>query len=162
MTRWYPLEPADDDFLRTAPARTVQVIDVPVPAETLWAALTADDAVVSWGPGATKVRWVGERPLGVGTVRELTIGGVATVRELFYRWDEGHRKSFAVTESTLPGIRRIAEDYLVETTPTGSRLTWTMAVEMSLLAGPTRFLVAPVLSLGIGAMARGLKKKLSA
>lgn len=162
MTRWYPLEPADDDFLRTAPARTVQVIDVPVPAEKLWAALTADDAVVSWGPGATKVRWVGERPLGVGTVRELTIGGVATVRELFYRWDEGHRKSFAVTESTLPGIRRIAEDYLVETTPTGSRLTWTMAVEMSLLAGPTRFLVAPVLSLGIGAMARGLKKKLSA
>lgn len=162
MTHWFPLEPADDDFLRTAPARTVQVIDVPVPVETLWAALTADDAVVSWGPGATKVHWTGERPFGVGTVRELTIGGVATVRERFYRWDEGHRKSFAVTESTLPGIRRIAEDYLVEPTPTGSRLTWTMSVETSLLAGPTGFLVSRLLSLGIGGMTRGLKKKLTA
>ncbi len=159
---WYPLAPADDEFLRTAPARTVKVLDVPVPVETLWAALTADDAVVSWGPGATKVRWIGERPFGVGTVRELTIAGAVTVHEQFYRWDEGKRKSFFIAESTRPGIKRMAEDYLVESTPTGSRLTWTVAVEVAKFAGPTGPLVTPGLSLAIGTMVKGLKKKLTA
>ncbi len=64
MTHWYPLEPADDDFLRTAPAVTTKVIEVGVPVETLWEALAADDAVVSWGPGVTKVQWLGGRPFG--------------------------------------------------------------------------------------------------
>ena len=160
MTRWFPLESADDEFLRSAPARTTKVVDVPVPVETLWAALTADDALVSWGAGATKMTWLTPRPFGVDTVREVTVGGVATVHEKFYRWDEGKRKTFAVSESNRPGIRRMVEDYVVESTPTGSRLTWTVGVEVAHLAGPTGFLVSQVLSVAIGTMASGLGKKL--
>ena len=131
-----------------------------MPAETLWAALSADDAVVSWGPGVTTTRWVGQRPYGVGTVREVTVGGVATVREKFYRWDENERMTFAVVESSRPGIRRFAEDYVVEPTPTGSRLTWTVAVEVARGAGPTAPLVRGLLSLAVGSMVGGLGKKL--
>ncbi|KQY57112.1 MULTISPECIES: SRPBCC family protein [unclassified Nocardioides] len=159
---WYPLDPADDAFLRTAPAITTKVIEVPVPVETLWQALAADDAVVSWGPGATKVRWQGERPYGVGTIREVTVGGAVTVREKFYRWDENERMTFAVTESTKPGIRRFAEDYVVESTPTGSKLTWTVAVEVAKFAGPSAVIVKQGLSLAVGSMINGLKKKLEA
>ncbi|MEU4453282.1 SRPBCC family protein [Nocardioides sp. NPDC023903] len=160
MTRWYPLAPADDDFLGTARAATTKVLDVDVPVETLWAALAADDAVVSWGPGATKTRWVGQRPYGVGTVREVTMGGVATVREKFYRWDENQRMTFAVAESTRPGIRRFAEDYVVESTPTGSRLTWTVAVEVAKGSGPTAPIVRALLSVAVGSMTNGLRKRL--
>ncbi|MGY0537477.1 SRPBCC family protein [Nocardioides sp. YJ-D4] len=160
MTRWYPLAPADDDFLGTARAVTTKVLDVDVPVETLWEALAADDAVVSWGPGATKTRWVGPRPYGVGTVREVTMGGVATVREKFYRWDENRRMTFAVVESNRPGIRRFAEDYVVESTPTGSRLTWTVAVEVAKGAGPTAPIVRALLSLAVGSLINGLRKRL--
>ncbi|HEY9393751.1 SRPBCC family protein [Nocardioides sp. NBC_00850] len=160
MTRWYPLDPADDDFLRTARTVTTKVLDVDVPVETLWEALAADDAVVSWGPGATKTRWVGPRPYGVGTVREVTMGGVATVREKFYRWDENERMTFAVAESNRPGIRRFAEDYVVESTPTGSRLTWTVALEVAKASGPTAPIVRAVLSLAVGSMTNGLRKRL--
>lgn len=161
MTRWFPLTPADDDFLRSAPAITTQVLDVPVPAATLWAALAADDAVVSWGLGATGCRWTGGKPYGVGTVREVTVAGVVTVREEFYRWDEGKRMTFFVAESTRPGIRRMAEDYLVEETATGSRLTWTVALEVAHLAGPTAIVLRPVLGLAVGSMVSGLRKKLA-
>lgn len=160
MTRWYPLAPADDDFLGTARAVTTKVLDVDVPVETLWEVLAADDAVVSWGPGATKTRWVGPRPYGVGTVREVTMGGVATVREKFYRWDENRRMTFAVVESNRPGIRRFAEDYVVESTPTGSRLTWTVAVEVAKGAGPTAPIVRALLSLAVGSLINGLRKRL--
>ena len=161
MTRWFPLTPADDDFLSSAPAITTQVLDVPVPAATLWAALAADDAVVSWGPGATACRWTGGKPYGVGTIREVTVAGVVTVREHFYRWDEGTRMTFFVAESTRPGIRRMAEDYVVEETATGSRLTWTVAMEVAHLAGPTAIVLKPVLGLAIGSMVSGLRKQLA-
>lgn len=161
MTRWFPLSPADDDFLSSAPAITTQVLDVPVPAATLWAALAADDAVVSWGPGATACRWTGGKPYGVGTIREVTVAGVVTVREHFYRWDEGKRMTFFVAESTRPGIRRMAEDYVVEETATGSRLTWTVAMEVAHLAGPTAIVLKPVLGLAIGSMVSGLRKQLA-
>lgn len=161
MTRWFNLSPADDDFLTSAPAITIQVLDVAVPAATLWAALAADDAVVSWGPGATACRWTGGKPYGVGTVREVTVAGVVTVREHFYRWDEGKRMTFFVAESTRPGIRRMAEDYVVEETATGSRLTWTVAMEVAHLAGPTAIVLKPVLGLAVGSMVSGLRKKLA-
>ncbi|UUZ61362.1 SRPBCC family protein [Nocardioides sp. B-3] len=132
-----------------------------MPAATLWAALAADDAVVSWGVGATGMRWTTPKPYGVGTVREVTVAGIATVREQFYRWDEGQRMSFFVAESTRPGIRRMVEDYVVEETATGSRLTRTVALEVSHLAGPTAIVLKPVLGPAIGSMVNGLKKKLT-
>jgi Polyketide cyclase / dehydrase and lipid transport len=162
MTRWFKLTPTDDDFFTSAPAITKHVLEVDVPAETLWAALAADDAVVSWGPGATACTWTGGKPYGVGTVREVTVAGVVTVREQFYRWDEGQRMTFFVAESTRPGIRRMAEDYVVQETATGSRLTWTVALEVSHLAGPTAVVVKPVLGMAVGSMVTGLKKKLAA
>lgn len=161
MTRWFALSPAADDFLSSAPAITVQVLEAPVPAATLWAALAADDAVVGWGPGVTAMRWTGGRPYGVGTVREVTVGGVVTVREQFYRWDEGSRMTFFVAESTAPGIRRMAEDYVVEETATGSRLTWTVAVEMAHLAGPSAVVLKPLLGLAVGSMINGLRTSLA-
>lgn len=159
MKRWYPLEPTDDEFLLTAPVRTRKVLDVPVSTDTLWAALTADDAVASWSPGVSKVRWVGARPYGVGTIREVTVAGVATVREKFYRWDEGVRQTFSVVESSRPGFHRFAEDYVVDATPGGSRLTWTVAVEPSHLAQRSGFLGGPLLGLLIGSTVRGLRKQ---
>lgn len=162
MTRWYPIPPVGDPFLHTAPLVTTKVLDVDSPVEVLWAALAADDAVVSWGPGATRVRWRGERPFGVGTVREVTVAGVVTVHERFYRWDENERMTFFVDKANRPGIAGFAEDYVVEATPTGSRLTWTVAVKPAGLPRPMAPALQPALSLAVGSMVSGLRKKLEA
>ena len=61
-------------------------------------------------------------PLGVGTVREVTLAVVFTVRERFFRWLEGQRFSFSGLEASLPGLRNVAEDWVIEPTPSGSRL----------------------------------------
>lgn len=161
MSRWYRLTPTDDAFLEEARVRTTQVIEVPVPAETLWAALESDDAVVGWGAGATAMRWVTPRPFGVGTVREVTVAGVARAREHFYRWDEGKRMTFYVEETNRPGLVSMAEDYVVESTPTGSRLTWVVAVKPRMMPGIAAPLASRALGLAIGNMATGLRTKLS-
>lgn len=160
MSRWFSLTPTDDAFFSSAPVRTTKVLDTAVSVERLWEAITADDALVSWSPGVTKVSWLTPRPFGVGTRREVTIAGLATVREHFYRWEEGSRKSFYVPESNRPGISRFAEDYVVEATASGSRLTWIVAVEPK---GPAFLakLAAPVVSLAIGSAAHGLGRKLA-
>ena len=158
--RWRRLLPAGDAFLETAPVRTRQVLEVAAPPAQLWAALAADDAIVGWSPAVTKTRWTTPRPHGVGTVREVTIGGVVTVRELFHRWDEGHRMTFDVVASTRPGIRRFAEDYVVEETPKGSRLTWIVAMEPAVLPPGGAAVAERALSAGVAELVKGLAARL--
>ena len=54
------------------------------------------------------------------------------MRERYFRWDEGHRHSFYVTETTSPLFKSLAEDYLVEARGEDAcRFTWTIAAEPS-------------------------------
>lgn len=158
---WRPLTPTDDSFFESAPLVSTHVIDVPVPVERLWEALAADDAVVGWGAGATAMRWATPRPFGVGTIREVTVAGAVKVREQFYRWDENKQMTFFVAESNRPGITSLAEDYRVESTASGSRLTWVVALQPAMAPAFLRPVLGKVLDLAIGSMASGLRKKLS-
>ena len=130
--RWYPLDPVDASFFRDAPIRHEFVADFAVPPADVWQSLASDESVSAWGPGVDSVRWTSPRPFGVGTTRDVTLAlKSVTVREQFFRWDEGSGYSFFGTASNRPGLRRLAEDYVVSATPTGSRLTWTVAIEPS-------------------------------
>lgn len=156
MTTWNPLTPTDDDFLTSAPITSTMHVEVGVPVERLWELITADDALTSWSPAVTKAEWSGQ-PRGVGTIREVTIGGLVTVRERFYRWDVNERATFTVLSANRPGIHSFAEDYVLTETPTGSALAWTVAVDLGRLnvAGPA---IAPALKLAFGQVTTGLAK----
>lgn len=156
MSSWTPLTPTDDAFLESAPIKATVHADVPVPVDRLWELITADDALTSWSPAVTKSVWSGE-PRGVGTIREVTIGGVVTVRERFYRWNVNERATFTVLAANRPGIKRFAEDYVLSETPTGSALAWTVAIDLGRLniAAPV---VVPALKLAFGQMTAGLVK----
>jgi hypothetical protein len=101
------------------------------PASVVWDELTADDTL-HWCRILNDVSW-SPRPFGVGTTREVkSLAGTTVFREHYFRWEEGHRKSFYVTETTSPLFKTFAEDYLVE--PRGEdacRFTWTIAVELT-------------------------------
>jgi uncharacterized protein YndB with AHSA1/START domain len=130
MTRWYPLEPADETFFDTAPYVYRYPVDLAVPPERVWESLTSDRALADWGLGLRSLEWTSPRPFGVGTTRSVALfGNSFAIRERFFRWEDGSRKSFHGTELSRPLLRRFAEDYLVEKTADGSRFTWTIALE---------------------------------
>lgn len=127
---WYPLEPCDETFFDTATYSYRYPIELDVPPERVWESLTSDRALADWGLGLRKLEWTSPRPFGVGTTREVVLAGrMLELHERFFRWEEGRRKSFYAHEANRPLLRAFAEDYLVERTPTGSRFTWTIAME---------------------------------
>ncbi len=150
MTRWYPLESADASFLADAPHVFRYQKRFDASPEQVWASLTSDESLAAWGPSIKRVTWTSPRPFGVGTTRDVVAPGGATLRERYFRWEEGHRHSFCVYESSLPLFRRFAEDYVVEADGAGTRFTWTVALAArSALAGPFR-LLAPAVKAGFG------------
>lgn len=125
---WHTMEPVDESFFDSAPYRYRYPVELAVPPERVWESLTSDGALADWGLGID-LHWTSPRPFGVGTTRTVRLPLHAiTVRERFFRWDEGRRKSFYVVEADRPLLRAFAEDYLVEETPTGSRFTWSVAL----------------------------------
>lgn len=143
MTRWYPLSPSDDTFLDTARFRFAHSVAVPAPPDQVWRTLTADDAPASWARGITEAVWTSPRPFGIGTTRTVTVGhGAASLRERFYRWDEGARMTFSVDAANRPGLRRFAEDITLRAeSGATTRLVWTFALEPHPALAP---LLAPV------------------
>ena len=157
--RWHQLVEARDGFLDAAPFRYVNSVHVPVPPEQAWAALTSDDTLVSWSPLVTGVRWTSPRPFDVGATREVTILRFFTSRERYYRWEEGRRKTFTAIQVSLPGLRRLAEDYVVQRTPDGSSFTWTLAFEPHPALRPILRVANPIIAWVIRSVARGMRSR---
>ena len=157
--RWHSLHETGDDFLDAAPFRYVNTVDMSVPPEQVWAALTADNTLVSWSPLVTGLRWTTARPFGVGTTREVTLLRLLTSRERYYRWDQGRRKTFTAVAVSVPGLRRLAEDYVVERTPGGSRFIWTLALEPAPTLKPILRLTNPITAWIVGRLARGIRSQ---
>jgi hypothetical protein len=157
MAKFHHLEAADESFFSSAPHVYRFPVELSVSPERVWESLTSDGSLADWGLGI-KLSWTTPRPFGVGTGRRVTMPlGLMTVNERFFIWEEGSRYSFFVETADRPILRRFAEDYVVEKTPTGSRFIWTIAIE----AQPKfRHLVAlggPLNKLAFGQTARAAK-----
>lgn len=133
----FPALPVGEAFFDTAPFRLIETFDIQQSADQVWEDLTADNPL-SWCRLLRDITWTSPRPYGVGTTRTArTVGNVSVINERFFRWEEGRRQSFYALESTLPGFRRFAEDYLVEPKSTTScQFTWTIAIEPHAIARP--------------------------
>ena len=107
------------------------------PAADVWAELTTDNPL-GWCRIIDRIEWTSPRPFTLGTTRTVySLRGTSNFRELFFRWEEGARKSFYVLQATSPVFRSFAEDYLVEpTSETTCRFTWTIAYTPRAAARP--------------------------
>lgn len=147
MPRWFRARPVDEEFFDTAPLKLVGTFEVPRPAGEVWAELTAEHPLW-WCRFLRDVSWTSPRPFGVDTTRTAR-PLVGEIRERFFRWEEGRRKSFYVVEASFPAFRALAEDYLVEpTSEAACRFTWTIAAEphpAARLANPVNRLVLTTL-----------------
>jgi uncharacterized protein YndB with AHSA1/START domain len=158
MTARFALAKSDDAFLAGAALRYTHFVDISQPPQRVWAALTSDDALVSWSPVITAARWTSPRPFGVGTTRVVTLGGVARLEERFYRWEEGSHMTFTVDAASIPGLKRFAEDIALQPTPGGTRLIWTFALEGNALLRPLLAAASPVNRIVTKSIARGIRR----
>lgn len=135
--------------------RLRETFDIARPASKLWADLTAENPL-AWCRILQSVTWTSPRPFDVGTTRTVrSLGGASIFNELFFRWEEGRRKSFYVVESSTPLFQRFAEDYLVEPTSEAScRFVWTIAIEPR----PVVRIGNPVNKLLLGTLFRDTRK----
>ena len=124
----FDLAPCDEEFFVSAPDQYSFTLDLPVPAARVWEGLS-NATPLSWCRALSGGRYTSAPPHHVGTTREIKALGLLHLKEEFFRWDEGVRHSFWVTQSNLPLFHRFAEDYLVEPTADGCRFTWSFASE---------------------------------
>ncbi len=160
MTHWHPLDAdADAAFFVTAPHVYRYQLHYDAPPATVWESLASDVSLAAWGPSVKDVRWLTPRPFGVGTEREVVLaGGLARVRERFFRWDEGRGYSFAGYEASFPLFRRFAEDYVLEPDGDGTLFTWTVAVEAKARFSLPVRVVSPVTGFAFGRTAADGRK----
>lgn len=156
---WHALEPVDESFFRNAPIVHRYPVKLPVPPEQVWAQISSDESLSAWrGLRVPRLTWTSPRPFGVDTTREVVLPlSAMTVRERFFRWDEGKGYSFYVYEANRPGIRRFAEDYVIEPDGSGAQFTWTIAIEPQPRIAPVMKLLSPVNKQAFGQVARGAK-----
>lgn len=125
--------PVDEQFFTTAPSRFSRTWSIDRPASAVWADLVADKPL-AWCRGLS-ANWTSPRPFGVGTTRQAKVlGGVLTVQEEFFVWEEGRRCAFYVTRANAPLFEGLAEDYVVDPDgPDRCTFTWSVAVAPSTL-----------------------------
>ncbi|HEX2160556.1 MAG TPA: SRPBCC family protein [Thermoleophilaceae bacterium] len=153
----HPVRPVDDSFFETAPLVVPVTVEFASSPTEVWEAL-GSDAMWSWFPPLDRLRWLTSRPHVEGAVRVVRVARLFTIEEHLYRWEEGRRATFHVVSSTRPVLDALAEDFVLEPTASGTRLTWTLALDPK-LPGARRLgpLLAPLLKPGNRRAIAGLR-----
>jgi hypothetical protein len=122
------LVPVDESFFEEAPERYARTWSIPQPAARVWEELIGEHPL-HWCRGVNTT-WTSPRPLGLGSTRTAkAFGGVLTISEFFFLWEEGRRYAFYGTEANVPVFNSAAEDYVVESDgPDRCRLSWRVAL----------------------------------
>ena len=126
----FKADAVDDTFFDSAQARIQDTFEIARPAVDVWAELTGSNPL-SWCRIIDRIEWTSPAPFAVGATRAVhSLKGTNVMNEHFFRWEEGHRKSFYVVDATAPLFQRFAEDYLIEPVGDGAcRFTWTIAFD---------------------------------
>lgn len=128
----------DHGFAKVAPYLLVSEVVLPASPRVVFDTLADPEPWPRWLSAVKKVEY--RKPYGVGTVRDVTTGGIGVIREHFFCWDEGERFSFSVSSSTSPLLETFYEDYLLKPVEGGqTRLVWTVACRgrpWAFFAGP--------------------------
>jgi hypothetical protein len=161
---WYALHPVDDSFFGTAPVVHRYPVKLPVPPEQVWEQISSDESLSAWrGLRLPRLTWTSPRPFGVDATREVVLPlSAMTVRERFFRWDEGKGYSFYVYEANRPLVDRFAEDYVVEPDGDGALLTWTIAFQTKPALRSVAKLLDPLNRRGLQLFGRAAKQHFAA
>jgi hypothetical protein len=156
----FDCERVDVSFVDNAPFRFRNSVDLAITPEQLFEVLADAEAWPRWASVITKVTWTSPEPRGVGTTRVVDMrGGLRALigNEEFLAWEPFTHMAFRFNECSTRAVAAFAEDYRVEVTPGGCRLTWTMAQKPAGVARPAMVVVGPLLNLALRRFLRNLR-----
>jgi carbon monoxide dehydrogenase subunit G len=82
-----------------------------------------------WATVITKVTWTRPEPHCLGATRVVDMRGGITGDEEYLAWEPHVHMAFRFNEASSGSIAAFAEDYRLEPTAAGCRLTWVMAMK---------------------------------
>ena len=132
----HPCERVGLDFLERAPQRFSNSVELAVTPDEIWEVLADAQAWPHWASVITNVTWTSPEPHGVGTTRVVDMRGVLIGSEEFLAWEPARHMAFRFNASSTSSLAVFVEDYRIEPTAQGCRLTWTLA---NRLTGPARW-----------------------
>jgi carbon monoxide dehydrogenase subunit G len=153
----FDCERVDLSFVDNAPFRFRNSVDLTITPEQLFGVLADAEAWPRWASVITKVTWTSPEPRGVGTTRVVEMRGGLRGNEEFLAWEPFTHMAFRFNECSTRAVAAFAEDYRVEATPGGCRLTWTMAQKPAGVARLAMVFIGPLLNLTLRRFLRNLR-----
>ena len=111
--------------------RIQKSIEIAAPPEKIWPFLVKPDSILKWCITFKKFEYTSEQRSGVGTpfyVEEKAGGPLMKLNFAVTEWVDNERLAFSMTSGT--GVKGYEQRWTVETTPSGSRFTFTENVKL--------------------------------
>jgi hypothetical protein len=122
----HPCDRAGLELIDTARFRSTNSVDLSITPGQLWEVLEDADAWAQWSY-VTRMTWTGPRPFGVGTTRAIETRSGGRVIDEVIAWHPQVHLAFRVNAVSVPTEGASVEEFSIEPTPHGCRLTWTLA-----------------------------------
>jgi hypothetical protein len=122
----FPCDPVGSELVETARFRSTNSVDLHITPGQLWQVLEDEESWPQWSY-VTRMTWTGPRPLGVGSTRtiETRVGG--HVVDEVIAWHPQAHLAFRVIATSVDTEGASVEEFRIDPTPRGCRLTWTLA-----------------------------------
>lgn len=135
-------------------------VEVNAAPERVWSIVVDFPNMPKWFKGPRKVTSPDAPKTGVGTRRNVVLGGPLTMQEVVTHWDENRLFGYSVRKG-VPGLK--AHQGLIEITPMGagrSRITYSTSLEtaIALPGDPVGLVSGTAMNLVIGRALGELKK----
>ncbi|MFI1471853.1 SRPBCC family protein [Streptomyces wuyuanensis] len=151
------LRPVELDFTLSAPVRHVFTAEVRADPAAVYRALAED--VEGWPGWFTAI--TSARPTRDGAGREVRLRGGTRFQETIMSREPGERYAYRIDETNAPGVRAMLEEWRLTPAGSGTRVSWTMAVDGS---APLRLLMGlarPALGRAFRDAVRNLDRRLT-
>ena len=122
----HPCDRANLELINTARFRATNSVDLSITPGQLWQVLEDPEAWPQWSY-VTRMTWTSPRPFGVGTTRAIETRTGGRVIDEVIAWHPQVHLAFRVNAVSVPTEGASVEEFRIEPTPQGCRLTWTLA-----------------------------------
>ncbi|GAA2057965.1 SRPBCC family protein [Williamsia deligens] len=128
MAARHEFEKVGPDYADAAPVRFDSTVEIDATPEVVFDVLVDAIALPKWAKVVRHARWTTGEPYGVDSERTVSMLAGLTGYEKFLVWDRGSRLVFRFDATSSSALSAFLEDYRLERTATGCRLTWVVAM----------------------------------
>jgi hypothetical protein len=122
----FPCDPVGLELIDTARFRSTNSVDLSIDPGQLWQVLEDEESWPQWSY-VTRMSWTGPKPFGIGTTRAIETRSGGHVVDEVIAWHPQAHLAFRVNSTSAETEGASVEEFRIDPTAQGCRLTWTLA-----------------------------------